>query len=139
VQPAGRAWQENVGVQPPRHPAVPVPGQLAVALVPLGQTPLAGTAVHATVPQSWRLTQSWSAVQVVLPQLADASPPPSTIAPSRRPPSVPPFELQPAAMSRVSSAYRSDRVDMPKMLTRSALELDLTRVAATASPAADRV
>ena len=58
AQAAGRDLQLNVAAQPARHPGRPVPGQLAVALLPAGQVPASGTGMQAGVPQLCWLTHT---------------------------------------------------------------------------------
>jgi hypothetical protein len=77
---AGRASQLNVAAQPARHPGRPVPGQVAVALVPAGQVPASGTGRQSGVPQLCWLTHNWVVVHgAASPQGAEASPPASEV------------------------------------------------------------
>lgn len=77
-QAAGRASQPNVTGQPPRQPGWPVPGQLAVALEPAGQTPPSGTGEQAGVPQLCWLTQSWADVHAAPSPHADGASAPAS-------------------------------------------------------------
>src|SRR5580765_747000 len=116
AQSTGRVWHENVGVQASRQPGCPVAGQLAVAVAPAGQVPLAGTGVHCCVPQLCWLTQSSLAPQTTSPQSGGASG-----ALSVPPSELPPPELQPASApataSRTITAPLASPVRMRAMLT----------------------
>jgi hypothetical protein len=52
AHPAGRASHAKDTTHPPRQPGCPLPGQLAVALVPAGQAP-PSAGVHVIAVQSW--------------------------------------------------------------------------------------
>lgn len=72
-QAAGRASQAYDTGQPPTQPGWPVPGQLAVALVPAGQTPPSGTGEQAGVPQPCWLTHTWADEQGAASPHADGA------------------------------------------------------------------